>query len=276
MQLSCLPVSFFPELADGRMHLREWFQAARSLDLDAADIGAVLLRNHTPTYLAAIRADLEEIGISLGMITACPDFTVTDAVQRERELDYARRDVALASQLGARFLRVTAGQMHPGQTVAEMRARAVTALQRLAADAERYGIVLVIENHFRPYGWEQRDLTFEPEDFLAVVRALEDTPVRVQFDTANAAAAGADVVALASEVRSQIETVHVADTRVYGEFAPVLIGTGAVPFADFFRYLIGTRFDGWLCIEEASCTGMDGVTNAVRYVRSAWADCSRS
>lgn len=274
MQLSCLPVSFFPELADGRMQLREWFEAARTLNLDAADIGMVLLRNHTPTYLAGIRAELEQIGIGIGMITACPDFTVADALQRERELDYARRDVALASQLGARFLRVTAGQMHPGETVAAMRDRAVSALRRLAGDAERYGIVLVIENHFRPFGWEQRDLTFEPENFLAVVRALEDTPLRVQFDTANAAAVGADVIGLAAEVRTQIETVHVADTRAFGEFAPVLVGTGAVPFRDFFGYLVETGYDGWLCIEEASRTGMDGVAKAVQYVRRTWADCS--
>lgn len=273
MQLSCLPVSFFPDLADGRMPLRKWFEAARRLGLDAADIGMVLLRNHTPSYLSGIRSDLEEIGIGIGMITACPDFTVADAVQRERELDYARRDVALASQLGARYLRVTAGQMHPGEATTTMRERAVSALRRLSTDADRYGIVLVVENHFRPYGWEQLDLTFEPEDFLAVVRALEDTSVRVQFDTANAAAAGADVIRLATEVRAQIETVHVSDTRAFGEFAPVLIGTGAVPFRDFFGYLVETGYDGWLCIEEASRTGMEGVSDAVQYVRRTWADC---
>jgi len=50
------------------------------------------------------------------MITTYPDFTHPCATQREREIEYLRNDIAVASQLNAKFLRVTAGQAHPETT----------------------------------------------------------------------------------------------------------------------------------------------------------------
>ena len=84
VRLSCLPVSLFKDMTEGRVSLREWAEFGKSLGLDAIDLMMVLLKNHTPVYLNEVRRDLEEVGIGIAMITTYPDFTHPAAIQRER------------------------------------------------------------------------------------------------------------------------------------------------------------------------------------------------
>jgi sugar phosphate isomerase/epimerase len=72
-------------------------------------------------------------------------------------------------------------------------------------------------------------------------------------------------------VFDQVETVHASDTRVRGRLEPVLLGTGVVPFDEVFRFLKSRGFDGWVCVEEASGMGREGIEKAVQFVRDRWA-----
>ena len=42
MKLSCLPVSLYADLTDGRRTLLDWFNLAGALGLDGADISCLL------------------------------------------------------------------------------------------------------------------------------------------------------------------------------------------------------------------------------------------
>ncbi|MGI6298519.1 MAG: hypothetical protein ACOX1T_04900 [Saccharofermentanales bacterium] len=55
-----------------------------------------------------------------------------------------------------------------------------------------------------------------------------------------------------------VETIHVSDMLKFGNFSPVLIGTGVAPVKEVFAYLKASGFGGWLCIEEASFKGIEG------------------
>src|SRR5688572_13563355 len=114
MKMSCLAVSFFPEIMSGRMSVGEYEVMCKNAGLDGFDLGIALVKNHTPVYLHALNAEIEQARLPLVMITASPDFAHPDPLQREREFDFLVRDIALASVLKARFLRITAGQAHPG------------------------------------------------------------------------------------------------------------------------------------------------------------------
>ena len=86
MKLSCLPVSFFSDIIEGRMSVFEWAEMGASLGLDAIDISILFTPDHTPQTLAQIRQDVASIGMRILMVTSYPDFTHPDAAQREREL----------------------------------------------------------------------------------------------------------------------------------------------------------------------------------------------
>jgi sugar phosphate isomerase/epimerase len=72
-------------------------------------------------------------------------------------------------------------------------------------------------------------------------------------------------------VIDRIETVHAADTAKKGALMPTVIGEGIVPFERIFDRLKKNGWDGWVCIEEASGTGVSGVLKAIEFVRGTWA-----
>lgn len=114
MKISCLPVSLFDEICSGRMSLPQWARRAKEIGYDGIDISIMFIKNRTPTYLDALKQELQEIGLPIVMMTTYPDFTNPDPVQREREYLYLQADIALASELHIRYLRILAGQAHPG------------------------------------------------------------------------------------------------------------------------------------------------------------------
>jgi sugar phosphate isomerase/epimerase len=150
MKYSCLPVSFFGDLASGRMSIREWARCAREEGLDAIDLSAMFVQNHTPVYLRRLAEDLAAECMTIAMITTYPDFTHPDPRQREREQEFARHDVAVAAALGARYLRILAGQAHPQTTIRQGIDWVVDSFSRLDEVAARHGVVLLYENHSKP------------------------------------------------------------------------------------------------------------------------------
>ena len=270
MKVSCLPVSFFPQILDGRMSVLDWVRIAKGCRLDTIDISTMFVKNHTPTYLTALRRDLDSHDMPITMVTSYPDFSHPDRIQRERELDYLRHDIAVASFLGARYVRIVAGQAHP-TTPLEAGKRWVVELFRKAAKiSKRYGIQLVYENHSKPGAWHYYDFSYATEIFLNIAKTIQDTGIRINFDTANPIAYGDDPIPILQEIVGMIETIHAADTGKRGELSPVLIGQGLVPFEKIFRILKQNGFDNWICIEEASCTGESGVKKATDFVRETW------
>ena len=72
------------------------------------------------------------------------------------------------------------------------------------------------------------------------------------------------------QVFDLIETIHLTDMREKGVFSPTVIGTGVTPNARVFRYLKEHGFDKWICIEEASGHGLDGIRDVHAYTKQLW------
>jgi len=271
MKMSCLSVSLFPAILNGEMSIREYAEFCRGLGLDAFDLGLILLKNHTPKYIAQTRKDIAEAGIPLAMVTTYPDFTHPDPLQREREFDFLAHDIALASAVGAKFLRITAGQAHPGISEAAGIGWVVDYFRKAAHLGDKYGITLVYEDHSKPGAWEYMDFSNPPHIFLAIARQIRDTSIGINFDTANVLVAGEDnTVEVLDQVIDRVKTIHVAETATKGKMDPVAIGSGLVPFGEIFSYLKSKKFEGWLCLEEWGNRGLKGVQEAVDFVKNTW------
>ncbi len=270
MKISCLPVSFFPSLIEGRMSIREWARIGREAGLDAIDLSLLFVKHHAPSYLKRLKADLQAEGMPITMIATYSDFTHPDPVQRQREVDYLNRDIALASFLGARYVRITAGQAHPETSVEKGRAWVIDCFKEAAFTANRYGVMLLFENHFKPGAWDLADFSFPTDVFLGIADQILRTGIKINFDTANPIVYGDEPLFVLEKVITQVETIHAADTLIKGRLEPVLLGRGIVPFRNIFSFLKKYRFDGWICIEEASRTGTQGIIDAAKFVREKW------
>lgn len=270
MKISCLPVSIFSDVCSGKMSLVDWAKAAKEIGYDGIDISIMFLKNRTPTYLAELKQQLEKVSMPIIMMTTYPDFTHPSPDQRERELLYLQGDVALCSELGIRYLRILAGQDHPEVSPQNCVDWAVNAFHAIDKCAKRFGVGLVFENHGKPGAWDCVDFTYEPQNFLKICERIRDTDIRVNFDTGNITAHGEDPMDFLPKVLDLVETIHVTDMREKGVFSPTVIGTGVTPNRAVFRYLKENGFDGWLCIEEASGHGLDGIRNAYQDVKDLW------
>ena len=260
----------YEKIVSGEITLHDWMKNAKRLGLDAADISTVMLKEHTPVYLNRVNRLIDEIGIPIAMASAYPDFTHPDALQRERELEYLRRDIAMCSELRLQYVRVLAGQAHLETSREEGIRWAVEMLRRAAVTAAKFGVTLVYENHFKPTVWEYADFSFPIDIFLEIALKIKGSGVKLNFDTGNVTALGLDPIPILKKIYPDVATVHISDMAELGKFAPVVISTGVTPNKEILAYLKQQGFNGLVCIEEASGTGYDGIRKAVEFVRSAW------
>ena len=270
LKISCIPVSFYNDIVNGKMTIGQWARIGKEAKLDGIDLSTIFIKNHTPVYLDEIKKELSESGMKVVMVTAYPDFTHPDKLQREREFEYFRRDIALSSEIGAKYLRMLAGQAHPGVTVAEGINLVVENFRKSVPIAIKYGVKLLYENHSKPGSWHYTDFSGPSDIFLKIVKGISDTDIGINFDTANSIALGEDPISLLKKIVKKVETIHAADTSTKGELNHVLLGTGLTPFKDIFSILKENGFNGWISIEENSRMGIYGVKKSVEFIRKIW------
>jgi sugar phosphate isomerase/epimerase len=275
MKLSCLPVSYFREIIDGRISIKDWALEGARIGLDGIDLSVLFLKNRSPEYLDKTRQEIDEAGSRVAMLTTYPDFTYPDPTERERQLVKLRDDIVTASRLGADLLRVTAGQAHPGVSRREGISWAVNGLARAMEFARKYPVRLAYENHAKPGVWQYADFSHPTDIFLEIVERTADVSLGVNWDTANTIAYGDNPIPVLKKVLNRVVSVHAADTSTRGELKHVLLGTGLVPFKEMFQILRDAGFDGWICIEEASFKGPAGVKAAADFVRRVWRETAR-
>lgn len=270
MKLSCLPVSLYNDIFTGNRTVADWIQFGAELGLDAVDFSIKFFPKRDAETIKRTRDALERHNIIPCMLACYSDFTHPDPAQRAQELIDLKADIALAKALDAKFIRVTAGQNHPG-TERTAGVRWVTdGFRRALDEAEKHGITLAYENHTKGAPWDYWDFSQPTKIFLEVLDALSDTPLGVCFDTANPLVLGEDVLDLLEQVVQRIVVVHIFDLREVKVFEPVRVGTGASPIPQVFSRMKQAGYDGWLSIEEASRSGQAGFTESIALVRRTW------
>lgn len=274
MKLSCLPVSLYDDIFSGKSTVTDWIDLAAELGLDGVDFSIKFFPDRSDKTINNVRAILAKSQIEACMIACYSDFTHPDKKKRTEELDDLKTDIILAKDLGAKFVRVTAGQKHPG-IKREDGIRWITEGFRHALDeAEKHGVTLAYENHTKGAPWHYWDFSQPSKVFLEILNELSDTPLGVCFDTANPLVLNEDVLDLFEKVLDRIVVLHIFDMKEAGSFEPVRVGTGVSPIQQILSRLRQFNYDGWLSIEEASRQERKGFEESVNYVRKVWNDTS--
>ena len=142
-------------------------------------------RDEDVASLAPIRRQAEDAGVVIPMMVTYTDFTHPDPARRAARPYQLRARIEAATHLGVGYLRVTAGQKHPGVQRAEGIAWASAGLTACVADATVAGVTLCYENHTIGYGWTERDFSLPADIFLEIVQHTEGSGLQLLFDTAN-------------------------------------------------------------------------------------------
>ena len=267
---SCLPVCLFPKIITGEMSVGEWARAARDMGFNAIDMSILFVPQRTPSSIGKLRRDLKESGMPVAMMTTYPDFTQPDPILRSHQLAHAISDIAVASELEVRYLRITAGQMHQGLPDSEGVKFATECIAECCEYASRWGVGLLLENHSKPGAWEYPDFDFNTGRFLQLIDALAGLPVSINFDTANTYALGDDAVALFRKVYPRVASIHVNDIRDCQALEFVGIGDGTAPIRQVFEVAKEKGYDGLMSIEEVGREGLTGIRRSLERSRELW------
>lgn len=270
MKLSCLPVSFFGDIIADNMSVKAWAEMGQELGLDAVDLSVLFFKRLDSAYLAGFRKDIESAGMKVAMVSSYPDFTHPDPAERKKQLEEEKAYIEAVGEIGGEMIRITAGQAHPGLREEDGLCWAFDGLMACEDTARKCGVRLMFENHATPGCWPYPDFDYPTHIFLTLARQLEQSGIYINFDTANPIAYGDEPVPILSQVIDRVYTIHAADTGTRGSLNHVLLGTGLVPFAEIFSYLRQVGYDGWICIEENSRLGRQGVEDSVAFVRRVW------
>ncbi len=270
MKLSCIPVSYFEEIIKNKKSILQWAAEAKEIGFDYIDLSILFFFLFDEEYFVGIYNKLERLNIRIAIINSYTDFTHPNAKKRKSELNKVKDYIKAAEILGAKYLRVTAGQAYPQTSINDGIKWAIEGFEKASQLSEGTSVGLVFENHSKPGIWDYPDFSFQTGNFLEIYRIIRYSQIKILFDTANTLAYGDDPLKVLDEVSEDLACIHAADINAKGSFDPVVIGTGIVPFREIFKKLKEIGFNKIISIEEASNTGGNGIKIAERFIRNTW------
>ena len=277
-RISVFPKCYFDELVDGRRSFEQWIRDAATLGGEGVEHYDGWFRSFEPKDVDPIVRTMEQTGQITSMLCFSPDFTHPDGGERKRQVERQKAAIDLTARLGARHCRTLSGQRHPGMSRGQGIERTLDGIRRSLDCAEKRGVVLCMENHYKDGTWHYPEFA-QPEDiFLEIVEQIDSPHFGVQFDPSNAVVGGFDPVAFLEKVKHRVVTMHASDRYLVpgATLDDLKTGDGATGYASalkhgvtgegmndydaIFRILAGVGYDGWISIED----GMGGLQEIAR------------
>ena len=283
-RISVFPKCYFDELVDGRMSFEGWIRDAATLGGEGVEHYDGWFRSFEPADVDPIINAMEETGQVTSMLCFSPDFTHPDADERRRQVERQKAAIDLTARLGARHCRTLSGQRHPGMSRAEGVNRTLDGIRRSLEHAEKKGVVLCMENHYKDGTWRYPEFA-QPEDiFLEIIEQIDSPFFGVQYDPSNAVVGGFDPIGLLEKVKHRVVTMHASDRYLAAGatlddlktadgatgYASALkhgeTGKGMNDYDAIFRMLASVKFDGWISIEDGM-NGLDEIARSAEFLK---------
>ncbi|WP_414662117.1 sugar phosphate isomerase/epimerase family protein [Horticoccus sp. 23ND18S-11] len=285
-KLAAFPKAFMRALVkDGTMTLREWVDLAAPLGVDGLEYYSGFLELVDPARWPAARREVERRGMVIPMLCCSPDFSHPDAAFRAAEIEKEKNWIRMAATLGAGYCRVLSGQRRPELTRAQGIDLVVQSIEACLPEAEKCGVTLIIENHYKDDFWLYPEFAQKMDVFCELVDRIRHPRFGVNYDPSNAFLAGDDPIELLRRVKHRVLTMHASDrTLISGTLEDLrneeggaegyakrlkhgTIGRGLNNYDAIFSELRSVGFDSWVSIEDG-VDGMDQLVESVRFVRA--------
>jgi sugar phosphate isomerase/epimerase len=104
-------------------------------------------------------------------------FTYPPGPRLRKEIDDTRKWIERAACMGAPVIRIFAGSLEKGSSIADARKWCVDAIQECCQVAGEHGVMLALENH--------GGIVSTPDETLAIVKAVQSDWFGVNLDTGN-------------------------------------------------------------------------------------------
>ncbi len=201
----------------------------------------------TPDDYHRLADMLDRIGLERTAVSAMGDpqmnLIAADAATRRRGIDYMKWAIDCSDALGATML---SGPLHStlgkfsgsGPSAAELK-RSVSSQRAIGDHAAKHDITIGLEalNRFECYLFNTMD------DLAAHIDAVGHPHIRAMYDTFHSNIEEADPIGAFTRNSDRIVHVHISEND---RGVP---GRGNIPWAETFKALRASGYDGWLTIE---------------------------
>src|SRR2546421_5647914 len=110
------------------MTLDELMDTAAAMNPAAVELTAYYFPETTPEYLAHLKGKCTRLGLDVSGTAVGNNFCVRDPAKLREQIDYVKHWVDVASRLGAKTIRIFAGNPGKDDTEEQARARCVDAI----------------------------------------------------------------------------------------------------------------------------------------------------
>lgn len=283
-RLAAFPKCFMDQLCvDRTMSVFEWIELASTLGVDGLEFYSGFIEDD-PDFLGKVKAALDEHRLAMPMLCCSPDFTQPDPVLLQKEIDREKRMIEITAFFGGRYCRVLSGQRRPELSREAGVAQVVQVIKNLLPFAEKHGVVLNMENHYKDNYWKYPEFAQKMDVFAAIVDQIDSPWFGVNYDPSNTILAGEDPLELLERVKHRVVTMHASDRYLKtgtiedlrkeedsvgyaGRLAHGVIGKGMNDYDRIFSTLNAAGFSSWISIEDGM-NGMDDLRESVHFLRA--------
>ena len=283
-KLAAFAKGFIKQLVSGEMSVYEWIDLADELRVDGLEFYFNYKDLQDKSNWSKIRSAVEAKGMTIPMMCASPDFTIPDSNLRKAEIEKEIFAIEMSAALGAKYCRVLSGQRRKEITYEEGMKYVVDSINACIPTAEKYGITLILENHYKDDFWTEPEFAQMMDVFVDLVNRIESKSFAVNFDPSNAIAAGEEPLELLEKVKHRVVTMHASDRYLANGtvedlrkaeggtpgyvsfFKHGVIGKGLNDYDAIFSTLKAVGFDGWISIEDG-VDGMDQMYESAKFLQ---------
>lgn len=283
-KISTFPKCWLEKIVSREKDLFEWIEESATLGAEGCELYDRFLESHASDYLARVRKAVERTGQAVSLMCFSPDFTIPDPAQRAAQIEKQKTAIDLTAELGGKFCRTLSGQRRPELKHADGVNWVVACIEACLPHAEKRGVTLCMENHYKDGYWQYPEFAQLTEVFCEIVGKLHHPNFGVQFDPSNSVVAGEDPVKLLDRVKDRVVSMHASDRYLEAGasvedlmkdlgkqgYSPLLkhgvTGQGMNDYDAIFQRLKEVRFAGWISIEDGM-NGMDEMRASVEFLK---------
>jgi sugar phosphate isomerase/epimerase len=272
MPLAAFPKCFVEDMTmEERMSVADWIAISDKFDIDGLEFYSGFAPFESIEKWKAFACEAANHNRAIPMLCHSSDFTNPDPTYRKEQVKLQKAAIDTAVALNAKYFRILTGQRRPEVSVKQGVEWVKECILESIEYAEKRGIILNIENHYKDHTWFYPEFAQKREIFLEVLAAIPETKwFGVNYDPSNAVIAGEDPIVLLQAVKHRVVTMHASD-RYFEKgktvedlkqlelqplvgYASILkhgvIGQGLNDYDQIFSILHEVGFNGWISIED--------------------------
>lgn len=287
-KLAAFPKAFMDELClSSEMTLQQWIELAATLDIDGLEFYAGFLEMKDQNFWPEAKKMATDQGLEIPMMCCSPDFTHPDEAFRKEQIEHEKFWMEMTAALGGKYCRVLSGQRRPEVSREEGIQYTVSSIEACLPLAEKLGLTLIIENHYKDNYWDYPEFAQMADVFCDLVSRIDSPHFGVNYDPSNTILAGEDPLELLARIKERVVTMHASDRYLTegtiedlrkeenslgyaSRLSHGVIGKGLNDYDEIFSQLKEVGFDSWISIEDG-VNGMEELQESVAFLRAKMA-----